>query len=84
MMTPPCDLREVQHVLQCLHLDLQRLSKLEHAAGESPYDDVPPVSLAAVIDILRVAVGDVVNALAAKHGAPTADARQPKSELGGA
>ncbi len=66
MSTPCCDVGAARHVLQRLHLDLQRFAKLEHAAGEEHRGDGRPVSLAAVIDVLRVAVGDLINVLTPK------------------
>jgi len=68
----PLDLHAARRVLQRLHDDLQRLAKQERAEVDERGDDETALSLAVVIDLLRVAVGDLANLLPTNDGAATA------------
>jgi hypothetical protein len=65
----PFDFDAARQVLLRLHDDLQRLARQDKADADERGADETALSLAVVIDLLRVAVSDVANLLPSKDGA---------------
>jgi len=63
------DFDAAQHVLRRLHDDLQRLAQQERANADERGDDETVLSLASLIDLLRVAANDFATLLASNGGA---------------
>jgi hypothetical protein len=65
----PFDFDAARHVVLRLHDDLQRLARQEQADADEHGDDETALSLAVVIDLLRIAASDFMTLLAPKNGA---------------